>query len=192
VFQEGQKCKHRKFIDEKRIYISNKVTRRWLSSGLQRRLDWYEFTDISEVCTASIIAVTVIALMTEAVQTYKTLVNSYQSKRRCNTQDSHLQTRCHQNLKSYSIKLFICTLYLSCSVVCHVTLRYSTLFSPTLFGIRSLSRPHMCVICAEPLNKIRGSKHVYCWNSIAKQTANQSLVSAADWQLSIDAWVSRL
>jgi hypothetical protein len=28
-------------------------TRRWLSSGFQHHVDWYEFTDISEVCTAS-------------------------------------------------------------------------------------------------------------------------------------------
>jgi hypothetical protein len=43
-------------------------------------VDWYEFTDVSEVCNASIIA-----LMTEAAQTPETSVNSRQSTRRYNS-----------------------------------------------------------------------------------------------------------
>jgi hypothetical protein len=41
-----------------------------------------------------------IALMTEAVQTPETLVNSYQSTQRYNPEDSRLQSHCHGNLKS--------------------------------------------------------------------------------------------
>jgi hypothetical protein len=40
---------------------------RWLSSGLQRRVDWYEFINVSEDLTAS-----------------ETLVNLHQSTRPCN------------------------------------------------------------------------------------------------------------
>jgi hypothetical protein len=47
--------------------------------------DWFEFTDVSEVCTASI------ALMIEAAQTSETLVNLQQSTRRYNPEYSHLQ-----------------------------------------------------------------------------------------------------
>jgi hypothetical protein len=48
------------------------------------------FTNVSEVCTASIIR-EIIALMMEAVQTSETLVNSYQSTQRYNPEDSHHQ-----------------------------------------------------------------------------------------------------
>jgi hypothetical protein len=54
---------------------------------LQCHVDWYKFTNVSEVCTACII----IALMLEAVQTSEKLVNSYQSTWRYNPEDSHLQ-----------------------------------------------------------------------------------------------------
>jgi hypothetical protein len=37
----------------------------------------------------------------EAVQTTETLVNSYQSTRRYNPEDSHLHSHRHENLKSY-------------------------------------------------------------------------------------------
>jgi predicted transcriptional regulator len=54
---------------------------------LQPCVDWYEFTNVSEVCTAYIIR----ALM-EAVQTSETLVNSYQSTQHYNPEDSHLHS----------------------------------------------------------------------------------------------------
>jgi hypothetical protein len=41
------------------------------------------------------------ALMMEAVQTSETLVNSYQSTRRYNPEDSHLHSHRRENLKSY-------------------------------------------------------------------------------------------
>jgi hypothetical protein len=53
---------------------------------LYRHVDWYEFTSVSEVCTAFII----IALMVEAVQTSETLINSYQSTWCYNPEGSHL------------------------------------------------------------------------------------------------------
>jgi hypothetical protein len=46
-----------------------------------------------------------IALMMEAVQTAETSVNSYQSTRRYNPEDSHLCTHRHENLKSYIMAL---------------------------------------------------------------------------------------
>jgi hypothetical protein len=55
------------------------LTWRWLSCGLWRRVDWYEFTNASEFCIASINALTM-----EAVQTSETLVNLYQSTRHYN------------------------------------------------------------------------------------------------------------
>jgi hypothetical protein len=52
-------------------------------------VDWYKFTNVS-----------LIALMMEAVHTSETLVNSYQSTRRYNLEDSNLHTNCRENLKS--------------------------------------------------------------------------------------------
>jgi hypothetical protein len=46
-------------------------------------------------------ATSLIALMMEAVQTSETLVNSYQSTRCYNPEDSHLHSHCRGNLKSY-------------------------------------------------------------------------------------------
>jgi hypothetical protein len=43
----------------------------------------------------------VIALMMEAARTSETLVNSYQTTRRCNPEDSDLRTHRRENLKSY-------------------------------------------------------------------------------------------
>jgi hypothetical protein len=43
----------------------------------------------------------IIALMMEAVQTSETLVNSHQSTRRYNPEDSHLRTHRRENFKSY-------------------------------------------------------------------------------------------
>jgi hypothetical protein len=67
-----------------------------MSSGLQRRVDWYEFTNVSFV-----------ALMMEAVQTSETSVNSYQCTRRYNPEDSHLHSHRRENLKSYLVKFNI-------------------------------------------------------------------------------------
>jgi hypothetical protein len=39
--------------------------------------------------------------MMEAAMTSETLVNFYQTTRRYNPEDSHLHTRCRENLKSY-------------------------------------------------------------------------------------------
>jgi hypothetical protein len=48
-------------------------------------VDWYEFTDVSEVCTASVVrAMALIALIMEAIQNSETSVNFYQSTRRYN------------------------------------------------------------------------------------------------------------
>jgi methylase of polypeptide subunit release factors len=60
--------------------------------------DWYMFTNITEVCTASIIRA--IALMMEAGQTSVTLVNSYQSALRYNPEESHLHSDRRENRKS--------------------------------------------------------------------------------------------
>jgi hypothetical protein len=46
-----------------------------------------------------------IALMTEAAKSSKTLVNFYQTKRRYNSEDSHLCTNRRENLKSYILVL---------------------------------------------------------------------------------------
>jgi hypothetical protein len=42
-----------------------------------------------------------IALMMEAARTSETMVNFYQTTRRYNPEDSHLQTHRRENLKSY-------------------------------------------------------------------------------------------
>jgi hypothetical protein len=60
--------------------------RRWLSSGLQRCVEWHR---------------TIIALMMEAVQTSETSVNSYQSARRYDPEDGHLHTHRLKDLKPY-------------------------------------------------------------------------------------------
>jgi hypothetical protein len=56
---------------------------------------WYEFTNVSEDCTAFSIRV-------EAVQSSETLVNSHRSTRRYNTEDLHLHTHRLENLISHS------------------------------------------------------------------------------------------
>jgi hypothetical protein len=67
---------------------------RWLSLVLQLSVDRYEFTNVSEVWTASIIAPI----------TSETSVNSYQSTRRCNPKDRHLHSHRLENPKSYFIR----------------------------------------------------------------------------------------
>jgi hypothetical protein len=42
-----------------------------------------------------------IALMTEAESTSETSVNFYQTTQHNNPEDSHLHTRCHENLKPH-------------------------------------------------------------------------------------------
>jgi hypothetical protein len=44
-----------------------------------------------------------IALMMKAIQTSETLVNSYQSTRHYNPEDSHLYSHRRENLKSYNL-----------------------------------------------------------------------------------------
>jgi hypothetical protein len=44
-----------------------------------------------------------IALMMEAARTPETLVNFYQTTRRCNPEDSHPRTHRRENLRSYHI-----------------------------------------------------------------------------------------
>jgi hypothetical protein len=61
---------------------------------------WQKFINVSEVLSASIINV-IVALMMEAARTSETLVNFYKTTRRYNPEDSHLHTRCRENLKSY-------------------------------------------------------------------------------------------
>jgi hypothetical protein len=54
--------------------------------SLNMAVFWYEFINVSDVCTVSIIME--ISLMMEISET---LVNSYQSTRRYSPEDSHLQ-----------------------------------------------------------------------------------------------------
>jgi hypothetical protein len=52
-------------------------------------------TNVSEVLAASIIG------LKEAANTSETSVNFYQTTRRNNPEDSHLLTRCRENVKSH-------------------------------------------------------------------------------------------
>jgi hypothetical protein len=67
--------------------VASNLFLRWLSSGFYRRVDWCKFSNISEVCTAS-----TIALMMEAAGTSEMLVNFHQIIRRNNPEDSGIQT----------------------------------------------------------------------------------------------------
>jgi hypothetical protein len=62
------------------------------SSGLWCHVVWQKFTNVSEVLAASIIMVTLIALMMEAARTSETLGIFYLTTRRYNPEDSHLRT----------------------------------------------------------------------------------------------------
>jgi hypothetical protein len=55
----------------------------------RRRVEWYEFTNVTEVLRATII------------RAVSEVVNSYQSTRRYNPEDSRLHTHRRENLKSY-------------------------------------------------------------------------------------------
>jgi hypothetical protein len=70
---------------------------RWLSSGISRRVVSYKFTDVSEVFTASIIA-----MMMEATSSYETSATSAVLQRYNKLEDSHLHIYSRQNLKSRS------------------------------------------------------------------------------------------
>jgi hypothetical protein len=48
--------------------------------------------------------VEVIALMVEEASTSETSVNVYQTTRRDNPEDSHLHTRCRENLKFHNLR----------------------------------------------------------------------------------------
>jgi hypothetical protein len=61
-----------------------------------RRSVWQRFTDVSEVLTASIIALTM-----EAASTSDTSVNFYKTERRNIPEDSNLHNRRRENLKSH-------------------------------------------------------------------------------------------
>jgi hypothetical protein len=63
---------------------------------------WQKLTDVSEVLGSSIIraASIIIALMMEAAGISETSVNFYQTTRRNNPEEGHLQTRRRENLKS--------------------------------------------------------------------------------------------
>jgi hypothetical protein len=74
------------------LRFSRRSLWRWPSAGMQRREDWYEFSDVSEVCTASIIR----AMSTLAVRTSETTVTLCQSTRRDNPLDGN--TCCHKRL----------------------------------------------------------------------------------------------
>jgi hypothetical protein len=47
----------------------------------------------------------VVALVMEAAGTSETSVNFYQTARRNNPEDSHLRTRCRENLKSHEMNV---------------------------------------------------------------------------------------
>jgi hypothetical protein len=64
--------------------------------GLLRPVNYYKFSDVSEVLVASIIKA--IALMMEAASTSETQTVFYQTTQRNSPQDSHLQSRCRENL----------------------------------------------------------------------------------------------
>jgi hypothetical protein len=64
-----------------------------------------KLTDVSEVRTASIIA-----LMKEAVRTSETSDSFNVTKRRCIPEDSKLHTHRRENLKSHVIKMCLFTL----------------------------------------------------------------------------------
>jgi hypothetical protein len=55
------------------------------------------------VLTASTIKAIIIAQMMDAASTSETSVNFYQTTRRNIPEDSHLHTRCRENLKSHLI-----------------------------------------------------------------------------------------
>jgi hypothetical protein len=54
---------------------------------LYRHEDWYEFSNIPEVCAASIIRA-IITLMMEAAQIFEKLVNSFQSTQCYNPEEA--------------------------------------------------------------------------------------------------------
>jgi hypothetical protein len=58
-------------------------------------VDWYEFINVSEVCTVSIIRA-----MMEALQTSEMMINSYLSTQHYNPEDGYLHSHLYENLTS--------------------------------------------------------------------------------------------
>jgi hypothetical protein len=79
-----------------RFEVLTAVSMKMLPSGMLRLVVQEILTGDSEVLTASIIRA-----MMEAASTSETCANFYQTTRRYNPEDSHLNTRRRENLKSY-------------------------------------------------------------------------------------------
>jgi hypothetical protein len=79
-----------------------------------------------------------ITLMMEAARTSETLVNFYQTTRRCNPEDSHLRKHRRENLKS-SFNIFH-TLYLK------QVLATDPKFAYFVFKTGACDRPKVCVL----------------------------------------------
>jgi hypothetical protein len=104
---------------------------------LSHHVGWYEFTNISEVCPA-----TIIALMMEAVQTSETLVNSYKSTQCYNSEDSHLHSHHRENLKSYLVSYSTSQHQLTITDLLglHTAALWTLKKYSTIYRIRCLSR----------------------------------------------------
>jgi hypothetical protein len=92
------------------VIYCNMFVQRWLSSGLQRHVDCYGFTNISEVLTASGITAMIIIM----------LMNSYHSTKRYNPEDCHLCTHCHENHKCNLTWLYLPNLMVPAPRTCLV------------------------------------------------------------------------
>jgi hypothetical protein len=79
--------------------VSNRNLR-WEPSEILRHVVLLEWTDVSDVHTAFIVT-----LMMVSVRTSETSVYSNWTARRYMPDDSHLHTRCRENLKSHNINL---------------------------------------------------------------------------------------
>jgi hypothetical protein len=70
---------------------------RWPSSGLKRRVDWYKFTKVSEVCTASTIRAMYAYL--HGTTTQKTAILAYTNYQSVGSVFSYLPAICRQRPK---------------------------------------------------------------------------------------------
>jgi hypothetical protein len=103
-----------------------------------RRVVWYKFTDVSEMFATSIIKVN--RPDDGGSKRLRKSVKFYQTKRSNIPEDSHLRTRCRENLKSHlrnfiyliraDVNLFRMQKFLhdSCSVLLHTIKYYDTSF----------------------------------------------------------------